>query len=74
VDAGQDGVDAGVGGDLVDEGGELRVAACAWERRKADQVVACRSGAGARPSCLRISQMVEGAIVMPRVVSSPWIR
>jgi hypothetical protein len=49
-----------------------RASAC--ERRKSAHVVEARSGAGSIPACLRISQTVEGATLMPSVVSSPWIR
>jgi hypothetical protein len=49
-----------------------RASAC--ERRKLAHVVEARSGAESRPACLRISQTVDGATLMPSVVSSPWIR
>jgi hypothetical protein len=48
--------------------------ACAWPRRKAARVCRSRWGAGSMPVFLRISQAVEGAILMPRVASSPWMR
>ncbi|OHV63679.1 hypothetical protein BCD48_37915 [Pseudofrankia sp. BMG5.36] len=47
--------------------------AWAWERRKSAQLVAVRSGAGSMPASRMISQTVDGATLMPRVRSSPWI-
>jgi hypothetical protein len=54
--------------------GDAPSRASAWERRKSAHVLDARSGAGLSPSCLRVSQTVEGATLMPSVVSSPWIR
>jgi len=48
--------------------------ASAWDRMKAAHVMVARCGAGSMPSVLRISHTVEGAIVMPRRASSPWMR
>ncbi|MEU4744362.1 hypothetical protein AB0G02_28420, partial [Actinosynnema sp. NPDC023658] len=48
--------------------------ASAWERRKVDQVVVVRSGAGSIPASLRICQTMEAATAMPRTRSSPWMR
>jgi hypothetical protein len=45
-----------------------------WPRRKVAQVWRSRSGAGSIPCCFRISQTVEGATLMPRAASSPWMR
>ena len=47
--------------------------AWAWLRRKVAQVRWSRWGAGEMPWVLRISQTVEGATLMARVASSPWI-
>jgi hypothetical protein len=47
--------------------------ACAWLRRKVAQVRRSRSGAGGMPWVLRISQTVKGAILIPKMASSPWI-
>jgi hypothetical protein len=41
---------------------------------KVAQVWRSRSGAGSIPCFLRISHTVEGATVLPRMVSSPWMR
>jgi hypothetical protein len=38
------------------------------------QLEAARCGAGSIPAALRMSQMVDGAILCPRPVSSPQIR
>ncbi|OKI24903.1 hypothetical protein A6A25_33405 [Saccharothrix sp. CB00851] len=46
----------------------------ACERRKADQVVVVRSGAGSISASLRICQTVEAATLMPSTSSSPWMR
>jgi len=46
----------------------------AWAGRNCFQLAAARCGAGSIPAALRISQMVEGAILCPRPVSSPRIR
>ncbi len=46
----------------------------AWAERNCFQSAAARRGAGSIPAALRISQMVEGAILCPRPVSSPQIR
>jgi hypothetical protein len=46
----------------------------AWADRNCFQLAAARRGARSTPASLRISQMVEGAIVCPRPVSSPQIR
>jgi hypothetical protein len=46
----------------------------AWADRCCFQLAAARRGAGSMPAALRISQMVEGAIVCPRPVSSPQLR
>jgi hypothetical protein len=48
--------------------------AWACERRKSAQLVAVRSGAGSMPARRRISQTVDGATLMPRTRSSPWMR
>jgi hypothetical protein len=47
--------------------------AWAWKRRNVAQVSLARWGAGSIPACLRISQTVEAATLMPRMRSSPWI-
>jgi hypothetical protein len=44
------------------------------DRRKADQTVLVRWGAGSIPVFLRICQTVEAATVMRRTRRSPWIR
>ncbi len=46
----------------------------AWAEGNWFQLAAARCGAGSMPAALRISQMVEGAILCPRPVSSPQIR
>ena len=46
----------------------------AWAERNCFQLAAARRGAGSRPASLRISQIVEAAILCPRPVSSPQIR
>jgi hypothetical protein len=46
----------------------------AWADRNCLQLSAARRAAGSMPAALRISQMVEGAILCPRPVSSPQIR
>jgi hypothetical protein len=61
----KDGVDM----EEVDRGDVL-----AWADRNCFQLAAVRCGAGSIPADLRISQMVEGAILCPRPVSSPQIR
>jgi hypothetical protein len=48
------------------------VLACA--ERNCFQPAAARRGARSMPAALRISQMVEGAILCPRPVNSPQIR
>lgn len=48
--------------------------AWAWLCRKVAQVWWSRSGAGSIPCCFRISHTVEGATLMPRAASSPWMR
>ncbi|MET8049729.1 hypothetical protein ABZU75_19235 [Streptosporangium sp. NPDC005286] len=48
--------------------------ASACERRKSAHVLDARSGAGSTPSCLRISQTVDGATLIPSVTSSPCTR
>ncbi len=67
---------------LPDTGGEDKLIAdavlhyrivWAWPRRKAAQVGRSRSGAGSIPCARRISHTVEGASLMPRAASSPWI-
>ncbi|TKA01023.1 hypothetical protein FCI23_33480 [Actinacidiphila oryziradicis] len=45
-----------------------------WLRRKAAQLWRSRSGAGSIPCCFTISHTVEGATLMPRAASSPWMR
>ena len=47
------------------------VFACA--SRNARQVCPDRLGAGSMPASLRIRQTVDGAVLYPRPVSSPWI-
>ena len=46
----------------------------AWADRNCFQLADARCGAGSMPAAWRISQMVEGAILWPRPVSSPQIR
>jgi hypothetical protein len=48
--------------------------AWAWERGNGAQVRVARCGAGSMPLVLRISQTVDGATVMRRRASSPWMR
>src|SRR6266545_947573 len=48
--------------------------ACAWLRRKVAQVWWSRRGAGSMPLDLRISHTVDGATLIARTASSPWIR
>lgn len=48
--------------------------ACAWLRRKLAQVWWSRWGAGSMPWAWRISQTVEGATLISRAASSPWMR
>ncbi len=59
----------GVDMEEVDRGDRLGLAEGNWF-----QLAAARCGAGSMPAALRISQMVEGAILCPRPVSSPQIR
>ena len=46
----------------------------AWARRNCRQVGPERRGAGSMPAACRIFQTVDGAIVTPSFVSSPWMR
>jgi hypothetical protein len=46
----------------------------ACERRNAAQLSEVRCGAGSIPVCLRISHTVDGATLIPRTSSSPWMR
>jgi hypothetical protein len=46
----------------------------AWVRRNSAQVGPDRRGEGSMPWRFKVVQMLEGAIVMPMVASSPWIR
>jgi hypothetical protein len=45
-----------------------------WDRRNSAQPGPSRRGAGSIPALLSICQTVDGATVMPRPASSPWIR
>jgi hypothetical protein len=47
--------------------------ACAWLRKNVVQVWRPRWGTGSMPVSLRIFQTVEGATLMPRTASSPWM-
>jgi hypothetical protein len=55
---------------LEEVGGEDRVCLAAQEAL----VWWSRCGRGSMPVSLRISQTVEGATLMPRTASSPWMR
>ena len=46
----------------------------AWACRNCRQVGPDRRGAGSMPAARRISHTVDGATVMPSLVSSPWMR
>jgi hypothetical protein len=67
--------DAAVG--VLDDGEDVHARAAriawVWLRRKVPQVWRSRSGADSIPCARRISHTVEGATLMPRAASSPWI-
>jgi len=46
----------------------------AWAVRNSDQLGPDRRGEGSMPWRFKIAQTLEGAITMPIVVSSPWMR
>jgi hypothetical protein len=50
-----------------------RMLAACW-RRNSVQLVSRRFGAGSMPASLRIVQTVLAASLIPRPISSPWIR
>jgi hypothetical protein len=60
--------------DSVDVKKSTATIVLAWADRNCFQLAAARRGAGSIPAALRISQIVEGAILCPRPVSSPQIR
>jgi hypothetical protein len=46
----------------------------AWAARNSAQVGPDRRGDGSTPWSFRIAQTLEGAMAMPMVASSPWMR